>query len=661
MASDTTITIATTPTTILSPTNENTMNAIKRKSPATEPSKKTTVKKSKTTATGTNDATTRNCHQCHRAQTDFVLCTLKRTKGKKTERCGKVFCDGCLKRHYNTGTTAIKAKGKVKDLTQVLGHDASDSYYFKCPVCENKCMCYQHRKKEPEGQEAGLQAFAKEAGVPVAEVTEIMNGSMDAPPKEVKPKEVKPKEVKPKEKKPKETKPKEPKEKKPKEKKEKAPKEKKPAPTVDPAMMTTIRLPLATGSLKPLIRKPKHVDDPNFEFIAISHPLNIVQARLRIREFVLRFEKKFNLITKYMRIINDPNSEWTDLTYKNLITRLLVIIQSDENPPLGADLTYEAVKTIQSTSADSPAIWTITKELIDTELQTPEMEDISNNEAYKLDIVCWLIELVIGTTTIRKLIDDGIAQEKKNHQNAVDEIKRLRAEWEEQRQIFQKERLCMVTTGKPDFDLRYAAAHNANKELILKAEQHEWYLNRKLTPRTAPLGVDTLGNTYYLFHQRDRKEEDWGQWIVVEKGSDLPHPSGVLPPPPSMPSDSGLDPDAPELPQLDDEDTIKERMWYCVDQPDDIRHLAEWIKFKGEMAIYWQEIAKQQPRPMTPVSSVPGSPMPMSPSRRLLEAVRVPATIKKKKDDERVVNRDEFMPLIEKLKKTAAFMEIARK
>jgi hypothetical protein len=147
----------------------------------------------------------------------------------------------------------------------------------------------------------------------------------------------------------------------------------------------------------------------------------------RIREFVLRFEKKFNLIPKYMRIINDPNSEWTDLTYKNLITRLLVIIQSDETPPLGADLTYEAVKTIQSTSADLPEIWTTTKELLETELQLSEMEDISNNEAYKLDIVCWLIELVVTTTTIRRLIDDGVAQEKKNHQNAVEEIKRLRA------------------------------------------------------------------------------------------------------------------------------------------------------------------------------------------------------------------------------------------
>jgi len=122
-----------------------------------------------------------------------------------------------------------------------------------------------------------------------------------------------------------------------------------------------------------------------------------------------------------------------------------------------------------------------------------------------------------------------------------------------------------------------------------------------------------------------------------------------------MPSDSGLDPDAPELPQPDDEDTIRERVWYCVDQPEDIRQLAEWIKFKGETAIYWQEIAKQ--RPMTPVSSVPGSPM--SPSRRLLEAVRVPATIKKR--DERVLSRDEFIPLVEKLKKVATFMEIVRK
>jgi len=319
-----------TTTTILSPTTTNTMNTIKRKSPTTEPTKKT-VKKSKTTTTATTDAA-RNCHHCHQARAEFVFCTLKRTKGKKTERCGKVFwyvtsplpstsllplsppplsvplvdrfySDNCLKRHYNTSTAVIQAEGKVKDFTKVLGHDASESYYFKCPVCEQKCSCYQHRKKVQDG-EADLQAFAKEAGVPVAEVTGIMNGpatgdqgKVKGPPKkekEVKPKENKEKDAKPKEKKEKESKPKEPKEKelkekKPKEKKpaaekkEKAPKELKPKekkPAIDPTMMTTIRLPLITGPPKPLIRKPKHVDDPNFEFLAISHPLNIINARL---------------------------------------------------------------------------------------------------------------------------------------------------------------------------------------------------------------------------------------------------------------------------------------------------------------------------------------------------------------------------------------------
>jgi hypothetical protein len=200
----------------------------------------------------------------------------------------------------------------------------------------------------------------------------------------------------------------------------------------------------------------------------------------------------------------------------------------------------------------------------------------------------------------------------------------------------------------------------AHKQLLVQAEQKQWLSNRKSSPRTVPLGTDTLGNTYWLFHQRDYKEEDWGQWIVVEKGAALPHPSGVLPPPPSMPSDSGMDADMPELPQPDDEETIKERVWYAVSGADDIRDLAEWVRFKGETAIYWQELAKQQ-RPLTPGPSVPVSPSCknpaglMSPSRHILDAVRVPI---KKPAEEKVIKKEDYMPLVDKLKKVAMYMEV---
>jgi hypothetical protein len=232
-------------------------------------------------------------------------------------------------------------------------------------------------------------------------------------------------------------------------------------------------------------------------------------------------------------------------------------------------------------------------------------------------------------------------------------------EWETQRQVFQKERLLCPSSEKTDFEARYSAAQLAHKQLMLQAEQKEWVSSRKYSPRTVPLGVDTLGNVYWQFHQRDLREEDWGQWIVIEKGPGLPHPSGVIPPPPSMPSDSGMDPDMPDLPQPDDEETIKDRVWYAVSEPEPIRALADWIRFKGETAIYWQEMAKQQ-RPPTPGPSVPASPaLAASPSRHVVEAVRVPSKKGEEVKAEKVVRKEDFMPLVDKLKKIATYLEVA--
>jgi hypothetical protein len=154
----------------------------------------------------------------------------------------------------------------------------------------------------------------------------------------------------------------------------------------------------------------------------------------RVREFVLRFEKKLNLIGKYVRIINDPNSEWTDLTYKNLILSMLKILQSDKTPPhhMNPDVLFEAHKQIQSTSADNPLIWEYTKNLMAEEVTLPEemeglsMEDIANSEAHKLDLVGFLIELTTATTTFRQLIDDGVAKQKQNHTRYLDEVKKLK-------------------------------------------------------------------------------------------------------------------------------------------------------------------------------------------------------------------------------------------
>ncbi|KAL7268265.1 hypothetical protein RUND412_009122 [Rhizina undulata] len=96
------------------------------------------------------------------------------------------------------------------------------------------------------------------------------------------------------------------------------------------------------------------------------------------------------------------------------------------------------------------------------------------------------------------------------------------------------------------------------KERLLKPEDRgDWdeFTLCKTSLRTSSLGVDVLGNTYWLFIQRNKSEEDWGQWIVVEKNPDLPHPSGILPKfdEPEIPPE---DDDIP-LPSPEDEEVAK--------------------------------------------------------------------------------------------------------
>lgn len=129
---------------------------------------------------------------------------------------------------------------------------------------------------------------------------------------------------------------------------------------------------------------------------------------------------------KYFRTINDPNSEWTDLTYRNLITSLLPIIQADGNHLIHGDLVYEAMYEIQKTTADNPKIWTILKNLLE-EAYPGQLADDFDYEGAKLNAIMLAIHLALQATVIRQQIDDDVEKEKDRNKIATTEIKRLKA------------------------------------------------------------------------------------------------------------------------------------------------------------------------------------------------------------------------------------------
>lgn len=222
----------------------------------------------------------------------------------------------CLKRRYDEDLVAIVAAGRPKDLNKLLGHVQTEAYVWRCPVCCKNCNCAPHRKQYGLPPAGFIASLAKEKGLTVAQLLQDP-GAMEmaklareaaaaATPKKVKAltsegavegKEKKIKKVvdkgtdKPKERIAKVKKSTEKAQGSTDKTKEKSTekvsgkaKEKAAAKAAKAAakdmMMPVIALSIAPAPIKPFIRMPKHVDDPEFEFIGISYPLEVIEKRL---------------------------------------------------------------------------------------------------------------------------------------------------------------------------------------------------------------------------------------------------------------------------------------------------------------------------------------------------------------------------------------------
>ncbi|KAI5841623.1 hypothetical protein BZA05DRAFT_212105 [Tricharina praecox] len=93
--------------------------------------------------------------------------------------------------------------------------------------------------------------------------------------------------------------------------------------------------------------------------------------KFQIREFHLLFEKHSKLLVKYARTINDPDSDWTDLTNKNFINMMVNVLRYDENTSaekkmgINPTILHESARALTTLPADSREIWAINRALIE--------------------------------------------------------------------------------------------------------------------------------------------------------------------------------------------------------------------------------------------------------------------------------------------------------
>lgn len=268
----------------------------------------------------------------------LYIYTLKGEGGRGEEGLTLCCSQECLKRRYDEDLATIIAAGRPKELNKLLGHVHTEAYVWRCPVCCKNCNCAPHRKQYGLPPVGFIASLAKEKGLTVSQLLQDpsameaakMARDAAATPKKMKlpasegavvvveGKEKKLKKLvvvmekgkdKPKERIAKKAVPGEAKKEKvpmsSADKKEKSmekalvkAKEKaaaKAAKAVAKAaakaatkaaakdIMPVVASTITLAPIKPFIRQPKHVEDPDFEFIGISYPLEVIEKRLYVR------------------------------------------------------------------------------------------------------------------------------------------------------------------------------------------------------------------------------------------------------------------------------------------------------------------------------------------------------------------------------------------
>lgn len=341
----------------------------------------------------------------------------------------------------------------------------------------------------------------------------------------------------------------------------------------------------AKDKAKEKAKAKKHapVEPPQFTAIPFSFPSDILWQRLALREFVMRFDKLCKLPMQHSSSINDPTAEWSLFLYKSVILVLVRIVFNDVYPIFQS--TKEYLNEFKKTAADSPRLWVLldwyvthaqfaqkspqqqqeallnangstaqndseqhteielTPEVgVDGEVaveQLPEFppEDAKDpiagagdswedQERQRLDLMVKLMQIAAATATIRLTIEEDQAQVKKLSSETSDEIKRIKASWEETSQKLSKTRPSGPGAAMDRWQERYNTAKKYSNQQIKAAEDLLFFKQRKCNPRTSSIGKDTFGNTYWIFQQKSLDIEDLGSCIVCWKEKSITHPSG---------------------------------------------------------------------------------------------------------------------------------------
>ncbi|TGJ65866.1 hypothetical protein EYR41_009805 [Orbilia oligospora] len=382
--------------------------------------------------------------------------------------------------------------------------------------------------------------------------------------------------------------------------------------------------------------RPTVKEAPTFEPIEVDFSEECLDAKIAIRDFVLRFGGDLGVPRSHFKAIDDPVAQWSASTLKALISSMLHAIKEIPlekevtNRPANPDQkqlankgTFTAeekaavdksIDAIKKANGDSNDFWGHVFELLVElgSLEEGKWTDFEDSEI-RIFVVEKLMQIAVTSPVIKENIDSDLeAGLKLIRRQTWDDIKAERERFETKRNTIQEAKVSASgnTARIAKLIAELEDARDTKDYNIDRFELQQWYVVRNLrTPLQFPdgsdrskrrtmdprcstsLGTDLLGNRYHLFAPGPERGSEWGSWIMCRKFKSLEHPSGEAQ---EKPEANGSTNEANEVdangdsPMTTDAETKKRPVvWYAVKGSDAVTDLTDWIRFKAKD--YWYD------------------------------------------------------------------------
>ncbi|KAL0577031.1 hypothetical protein V5O48_004965 [Marasmius crinis-equi] len=440
------------------------------------------------------------CHQCgkKRDTNDMVFCTAKHIiKSGKERPCTSKYCRACIKNRYSHDAESTQA------LEQRLQKIPSN---YTCPKCRDICNCSQCRKAK------GLEPLGKQ---PCSIIQTQQNVQVKVPTKTA---------------------------------------------HVN-AQQSTPQASTSNPVQKPkVVKKPvvKPLPKPKWQSLPVSLSVEDVEARIQIREFVLRFEDTVgrnigkNNLEELESIVqfedDEPSPNWvSEGCVKAVILGLLGVL-GDEEDSSAAMVIKKATKEIRSSGVNLNKIWSSLAELRealrapDNDAKSTHSDDSESSEdriiidfpdplplpegaesnhnirstrsastkvetsatvtcSYQLvPVVVGLIDTVVESHTIREELEEGVKQGREITRDMREGVKRENEKWEKMKQTHES----LPAEAAP---AKVKEDRTIHKDAVQGLENALKVVLPACAPRFQPLGTDHDGRVYWALSPGVRDRE----------------------------------------------------------------------------------------------------------------------------------------------------------